>query len=241
MLVCSFSAFAQIQNANIGLLDRPHVRAEGKADTTVVPDLVEFGVSVYYVSTDASKAKDSTENAIQKIQKTLFENGVSKNDVSVYWAPVSMTYSNVSKAKRVKPLFYTSSAFLSIKLKDLVKVSTIISSITDIGVQKITPLVFKHTQEEKILFSITQKASLNAKAFAEAMTSSIGGSVGKPIKVVTFDDNGSRRSLIGAAESIIRNRGVASLSSTEATLDMTGIGVGSIEFSAKVVVYFELK
>lgn len=157
------------------------VSAEGK--TTVSPDLAQASFSVVSRGKNPEELADSNNQKISAVIQFLKATGVESKDIKTTGYNLSPNYKYDPQTERNFITGYTLTQTVSVKIRDLGKVSKIIGGLTPLGVNQIGGVNFTVDDPEKFLAVARTEALQKAKAKAAEMAGQSGVSLGRVLNV----------------------------------------------------------
>ena len=203
------------------------VIGEGKID--VVPDTayISTGIKVEGEKSvkDVTQKIDKTNNEIIKSIKGL---GIEKEDIKTSQYSITPQYDSPERGS-TSISGYNGSVSISIKLKDINKISNVIERITSAGANEVSGVVFDIDKPEEARKKARDKAIENAKKQAKELSNNLGIKLGKIVN------------LVESSSSRIPNYSAKGLSMDAVSEQAPVIEPGTQTVTSIVTLYFEKK
>ncbi len=161
------------------------VTAEGK--TTATPDLAELSFSVVSQGKNPADLDVSNNDKMDAVIAFVKGQGIASSDIATTAYDLSPNYQYDANANRNYVTGYTFTQTVSVKVRDLTKVASIIGGLTPLGVNQIGGVNFTFADQEKFLAVARADAIAKAEAKAVSMAADVGVSLGA---VVNVGENG---------------------------------------------------
>lgn len=167
--------------------ETPVVQVTGTATRQVAPDyaLLSLGLSSRGASVNA--AKSVNDQTMSSVISRLQQLGIAKNDIRTSAMSVNpeYNYNSTNAADRNKVIGYEVRNTVSVKIKDLSKVSAVIDGVTSAGANEVNGLSFQTDPNQQLSDQLTAEAIRNARHQAEVIASALGLTLG-PVKSVSI-------------------------------------------------------
>jgi len=156
----------------------------GEGKVTAVPDIasIQLGYSIVK-KTVAEAQKDNTTKMNGMVEKLKKDFKIDPKDIKTLNYSISPQYDWTSGRQILKG--YTVSQDLTVKVRDLDKVSLVLDAAGQVGMNQIGSLAFEIDQPEKLKQEAREKAIAQAKEKAEALAKVVGVKLGK---IVSFSE-----------------------------------------------------
>ncbi|MEI6596649.1 MAG: SIMPL domain-containing protein [bacterium] len=167
----------------------PHsIAIVGEGKVTAVPDVarIRLGYSIIK-NTVAEAQKDNTTKMNGMVEKLKKDFKIDSLDIKTLNYLISPQYDWTSGSQILKG--YTVSQDLSVKVRNLDKVSEILDAAGQIGMNQIGSLAFEIDEPEKLKQEAREKAIAQAKEKAEALSRVVGVKLGK---IISFSESGDQ-------------------------------------------------
>jgi uncharacterized protein len=240
LLVCCTPAWTQFGSTI------PQISVAGSAEVKVVPDEVTLDVAVETRAETLEPARVENDRNIATAQSFLRNNNVADKDIQVDYINIEPNYNNGSGIPSVKPYTYTVQKNLEIRVKQTDNFQTILTGLLTNGVNVVNGINFHTSQLRKFRDQARSMAIRAAKEKAQALTAELGGKLGKPINISTYDNVDYYGNYWGMNHGFNMNGMNNAIQNTvsaggdpDATDD--GFAVGQISISTTVNVSFRLE
>lgn len=157
----------------------------GEGKVTAVPDVakIQLGYSILK-STVAEAQKDNTTKMNGMVEKLKKDFKIDPLDIQTLNYSISPQYDWTSGRQILKG--YTVSQDLSVKVRNLDKVSQILDAAGQVGMNQIGSLSFEIDQPEQLKQQAREKAIAQAKDKAEALAKVVGVKLGQ---IISFSES----------------------------------------------------
>ncbi len=163
------------------------VSAEGK--TTAKPDLAQFSFSVVTEGGDLERVAKENNSKLKVAIDFVKEQGVPEEDIKTTQYNLNPRYDYDESRRRSYITGYELTQTVLIKVKkldqNLDKVSKVLGSLPEMGVNQVSGVSFTVEEPDKFLAEAREEAFKKAKDKAEAMAKANGVSLGR---VINFGD-----------------------------------------------------
>lgn len=247
--VCSTALLAQARTDAYGV---PFIEVTGKAEIAVEPDLATISVDFTKLDKDLNAARKANEEGVAAMLRIAAKYALPSGDVRTNNISVSMKY--LSIRDRQKPVYdedgdevgvrefqgYEVSRSVTIKLKRLEIFEELFNDILATKPTRIDDVKFETSRLIELRANAREMAMKAALDKARSMTSAIGQTVGKAIKIT---EGTSSDRYFANSNGMANATNVASSSPITSVVTSSKFGtfsVGSISVEASVTVVFEL-
>jgi len=209
-------------------LDVPYIEVFGSADTLVTPN--EIYISIVIAEADV-KNKISLEEQERKMVAGLKTLGINtEKELTTSDMQSNFRYYVLKQKDVMKTKSYT------LKVGDAVLATRVFMKLEELGIANVNLDRVGHSEMLKLKNTCRTNAVKNAYDKAKALTSPIGASVGAPLHIADFSNDGD-----GATQpaSQMRIRGMSTLN--EVKEELPQIDFEKIRISMNVSVKFMLK
>ncbi len=210
-------------------LDVPYIEVFGSADTLVTPN--EIYISIIIAEADA-KNKISLEDQERKMVSGLKALGINtERDLTTSDMLSNFRYYVLKQKDVMKTKSYT------LKVEDAVLATRVFMKLEELGIANANLERVGHADMTRLKNQCRTNAVRNALEKAKALTNPIGASVGAPLHITDFSNDGD-----GATQPLnqIRIRGMATANETKEEA-LPQIDFKKIRISMNVGVKFMLK
>jgi len=165
----------------------PAISVTGEATVSVPPDLAQIDAGVASDGKTAREASEANNAAMAKVVQALKGAGIADKDYQTSRLSLQPQYAQNRPGSTVSgpPMVvgYRASNRVSIKLRDLAKVASVIDTLVAAGANDIGNLNFTVTQASKLLDEAREKAVADARRKAEIYASAAGVTLGAPLSI----------------------------------------------------------
>ena len=178
----------------------PAISVTGEANVSVPPDLAQIDGGVATDAKTAREASDANNAAMGKVLLALKGAGIDEKDYQTSRLSLQPQYATSSKtAERPGVVGFRASNRVTIKIRDVTKVASVIDVLVGAGANEIGGINFIVTQPSKHLDEAREKAIADARRKADIYAKAAGVTLGEPISI----------SEEGAAVPVFRSKMVA--------------------------------
>lgn len=210
-------------------LDVPYIEVNGSADTLVTPN--EIYISIVIAEADV-KNKISLEEQERKMVAGLKSLGINtEKELTTADMQSNFRYYVLKQKDVMKTKSYT------LKVGDAVLATRVFMKLEELGIANANLERVGHSEMVKLKNLCRTSAVKNALDKAMALTSPIGASLGAPLHISDFSNDGDGATQL--ASQIIRVRGMSTLN--EVKEELPQIDFEKIRISINVSVKFMLK
>ncbi len=167
-----------------------NVSAEGK--TTAKPDLAQFSFSVVTEGGDLETVAKENNERLSKAIEFVKKEGIPNDDIKTTQYNLSPRYEYDEHRKKSFITGYELTQTVLVKVKELDKnidkVSSILGSITELGVNQVSGVSFTVEDQEKYLAQARTEAFEKAKTKAKAMADANGVKLGRVISFTEYQN-----------------------------------------------------
>ena len=156
---------------------------EGKASAT--PDIAMISASVVTQDANAKTAQDDNATKANKVTDFLKNQGIDPNDIKTSNYNIYPQYRYPQDSQPIITGYQVSQDF-QVKVRDLTKVSAILSGLVSSGANQVNNLGLQIDNPDKVLADARQKAIEAAKQKAQDVSGQVGISLGK---IVNFSES----------------------------------------------------
>jgi uncharacterized protein YggE len=165
----------------------PAISVTGEGTVSVPPDLAQIDAGVASDGKTAREASEANNAAMGKVIQALKGAGIEDKDYQTSRLSLQPLYaqnragSSVSGPPTV--VGYRASNRVSIKLRDVAKVASVIDTLVAAGANDIGNINFTVTQASKLLDEAREKAVADARRKAEIYARAAGVTLGAPLSI----------------------------------------------------------
>ncbi|TSC81631.1 MAG: hypothetical protein G01um101420_945 [Parcubacteria group bacterium Gr01-1014_20] len=167
-----------------------NVSAEGK--TTVKPDIAQFSFSVITEGADLEKITSDNNKRIAEVVKYIKGEGISADDIKTTQYNLQPKYQYIESQKKsyISGYELTQSVFVKVREldKNLGKISTILGSLPEMGINQISGVSFTVDDPEEFMVKAREEAFRKAHEKATAIAKANGISLGRVLNASEFQN-----------------------------------------------------
>lgn len=160
------------------------VAAEGK--TTVSPDIAETSFSVVSRGKNPEILTADNNRKVDSAIQFLKSQGIDSKDIKTTGYNLSPDYQYDKDSNRTSIIGYTLTQTVSVKIRDLKKVASVIGGLAPLGVNQISGISFTVDNDEKYLETARTDAFTKARVKAETMAKENGASLGRLLNISEY-------------------------------------------------------
>ncbi len=206
---------------------RDTITVNGMAERQVAPDTAYVTVGVVTQNTTVEAARAENARSIARIAKTLADYGISGQAVKTSSFNLYPNYSEERNEQR-RVVGYTMENSLTVELKNLDKIGTVIDALFAAGANRLDGVRFAVAGYDALQDELLKEAVADGYRKANLVARSAGRNVGKLANAVINSGGGSYQPEYRMAKSMAAN-------------DATQIFGGGIKLSASVQLAYELE
>jgi uncharacterized protein YggE len=160
----------------------PMISVTGEATISVAPDLAQIDGGVTTEAKTAREASDSNNAAMGKVLQALKGAGIAEKDFQTS----RLSLQPQSAPNRAGPAVivgYRASNHVTIRLRDVTKVASVIDTLVGAGANDIGGINFMVSQASKLLDDAREQAVADARRKAEIYARAAGVTLGAPLSI----------------------------------------------------------
>lgn len=212
----------------------PHITTSGNATIKATPDMATLSIQVNEKAKDAAEAKKQVDARIAQYFDFLKKNGVEKEDIDAANIRTQPNYEYDKKAERSVIKGYSATRSVTVKIKKLEQLNTLLDGALAAGLNEINNVEFGVNDPEQYRAKARDVAIKNAISQASSVAKGFGSELGAVYSI-------NYRSPEAALYPVARMKmGVMAASAPDAAVQET-YEQQSIEFKDYVDAVFELK
>ncbi|MEM9396130.1 MAG: SIMPL domain-containing protein [Pseudomonadota bacterium] len=190
VLVVLCSSFANTTFAATAQSGYPSLHAEakqrtvsvsGEAERRVQPDMALLSVQVVVQSEQAAEARAEVDKVTTSALRLVRELGVADSDTDTTGLRVDPKYRWVERNREQELTGYEVSRSLELRILDLDVLGELITRLSELGVNRISPPVLGLQSRERIHQQVLAEAAANARKRAIVMAEALDAKVGEII------------------------------------------------------------
>lgn len=199
---------------------------QGKGEASATPDIMLINAGVITVAATPAAALDANNRQADRLLAAVRAAGVEARDVRTEDLSVYPNYSDADDDENTRIVSYTARNELKLRLRDVQKAGTIISSLFDAGANSVHGPYFTVAEDRALGQAALRDAVADARVNGTLIASALGKRIVRVLKVRDADvqDDGPGRTVI----------------ITGSRIAPTPIAPGEVTVTASVVVEFAL-
>jgi uncharacterized protein YggE len=160
------------------------ISVTGEANVSVAPDLAQIDGGVTTEAKTAREASDANNAAMGKVLLALKGAGVDEKDYQTSRLSLQPQYpANPNRTGPAVISGYRASNRVTIKVRDVTKVASMIDVLVGAGANEIGGIHFVVTQASKVLDEAREQAIADARRKAQIYAKAAGVTLGEPIAI----------------------------------------------------------
>ncbi len=161
----------------------PAISVSGEASVSVPPDLAQVDAGVTSEAKTAREAAEANNAAMGKVLLALKGAGIAEKDYQTSHLSLQAQYApNRTSSSGI--VGYRASNRVTIKVRDVAKVASVIDTVTTAGASDIGGIYFMVSEPSKLLDEAREKALADARRKAEIYAKAAGVTLGPPLSIV---------------------------------------------------------
>lgn len=160
------------------------VSAEGK--TIASPDIAEFSFSVITQGPNPEKISSDNNEKMSKAIEKVKSQGIDAKDIKTTNYQLSPNYSYDKNTGKSYIYGYTLTQTVLVKIRDLQKAATVVSSLPALRINETSGISFKVDEPEKFLAEARSEAIKKAEVKAAEMARGAGVKLGRVVGVSEY-------------------------------------------------------
>jgi len=162
------------------------VTAEGM--TTATPDLAEISFSVVSTGENPQTLTANNTSKMNAVLQFVSSQNIASSDIATTDYDLEPTYQYDNTTQRSFITGYTLTQTVTVKIRDLTNVATVLGGLAPLGVNEVGGVTFTFSDPDASLAVARGNAFAEAQAKAEQMATAAGVSLGE---VVNVSENGN--------------------------------------------------
>ena len=197
----------------------PAISVTGEASVSVPPDLAHIEGGVSTDAKTAREASDANNAAMGKVLLALKGAGIDEKDYQTSRLSLQPQYAAPSKTnERPAVVGYRASNRVTVKVRDVTKVASLIDVLVSAGANEIGGIDFSVSQASKLLDDAREQAIADARRKAQIYAKAAGVTLGEPIAI--SEDGGGPRPMF-RSKAAAGGMAAAPVAQGEETLSVT--------------------
>ena len=201
----------------------PAISVTGEATVSAPPDLAEIDGGVISSAKNARDASDANNAAMGKVLLALKASGIDEKDYQTSRLSLQPQYTPVPAGQPSQPVIvgYRASNRVTIRLRDVTKVASVIDTLVGAGANDIGGVNFMISQASKLLDEAREQAVADARRKAEIYAKAGGVTLGAPLRISEDGSSSSKRLYRSGLVYDMPPRSPAPIAQGEETLQLT--------------------
>jgi uncharacterized protein YggE len=191
----------------------PAISVSGEATVSVPPDLAQIDAGVASDAKTAKEAAETNNAAMGKVLAALKGTGIDEKDFQTSRLSLQPQYASAVSGRPTQNTVvgYRASNHVTVKVRDLTKVASVIDTLVAAGANDIGNVGFMVAQPSKLLDEARDKAVADARRKAEIYAKAAGVTLGAPLDIT---EGGTptpmfRAKMVGAAPMAVSGTPIA--------------------------------
>ena len=162
------------------------ISVTGEATVSVPPDLAQIDGGVSSDAKTAREASEANNAAMSKVLQALKRAGIEDKDIQTSRLSLQPQYAPTLPGRQPnQPVIvgYLASNRVTIRLRDVSKVATVIDTLVSAGANNIGGVNFMVSQASKLLDDAREQAVADARRKAEIYAKAAGVTLGAPLSI----------------------------------------------------------
>lgn len=157
------------------------VNVSGDASREVTPDMATIVIGVTTRAPRAAEALNGNSQAAAKVIAAVRQAGVENRDVQTNAVSISQNFRNKRDASGYtqEPDGFTATNTVSVRIRDLGKLGSLLTTATGEGANNINSLTFDYSGRKKVAEELQAEAVRNARETAQRLVEAAGGKLGQ--------------------------------------------------------------
>jgi uncharacterized protein YggE len=169
--------------AQADVTPRPAISVTGEATISVPPDLARIEAGVTTDAKTAREASDANNAAMGKVLLALKSTGIDEKDYQTSRLSLQPQYANQNRPGPNVLTGYRATNRVTVKLRDILKVASVIDAVTEAGGNDIGGINFMVSNASKLLDDARAQAIADARRKAEIYAKAAGVALGAPLSI----------------------------------------------------------
>jgi uncharacterized protein YggE len=196
------------------------ISVTGEATVTVAPDQAQIDGGVISNAKTAREASEANNSAMGKVLLALKGAGIEEKDYQTSRLSLQPQYAPNQPSQPVI-VGYIASNRVTIRLRDVSKVASVIDALVSAGANNIGNINFMVSQASKLLDDAREQAIADARRKAEIYAKASGVTLGAPLSISEEGSSGPHRPLRAGVAYSMRASAPTPVAQGEETLQIT--------------------
>ena len=167
---------------DIARQDTPAITVSGEASVSAAPDLAQIDAGVASDAKTAREAAEANNAAMAKVLQALKTAGIADKDYQTSRLSLQPQYAQ-NRPGQPAVTGYRASNRVSIKVRDVAKVASVIDTVVGAGANDVGNIYFSVAEPSKLLDEAREKAVADARRKAEIYAKAAGVTLGHPLAI----------------------------------------------------------
>ncbi|WP_316167779.1 MULTISPECIES: SIMPL domain-containing protein [unclassified Bradyrhizobium] len=167
---------------DIARQDTPAITVSGEASVSAPPDLAQIDAGVASDAKTAREAAEANNAAMAKVLQALKAAGIADKDYQTSRLSLQPQYAQ-NRPAQPAVTGYRASNRVTIKLRDVAKVASVIDTLVAAGANDAGNIYFSVAEPSKLLDQAREKAVADARRKAEIYAKAAGVTLGQPLSI----------------------------------------------------------
>ncbi len=164
------------------------VSVNGRGKVSLSPDTAYMNLGVQTIAATAKEAQQKNNDDTQKVINALVNLGVAKKDIQTAWYNMYPQY-DYSEGNQGKITGYQVDNNLSITIRSIDKVSSILDKTTELGVNNVSGVTYSVENRSAAMDQARELAAKDAKEKADKLGKLFNFTVGQVTNVSEYSDS----------------------------------------------------
>jgi hypothetical protein len=183
-LAAALTSLALLASPAVAQVPPAAISVSGEASVSVAPDLAQVDGGVTSEAKTAREASDANNAAMGKVLLALKGAGIDEKDYQTSRLSLQPQYAPAQPNRSTPQITgYRASNRVTIKVRDVSKVASVIDTLVGAGANEIGGINFIVTQASKALDEARAKAVADARRKAEIYAKAAGVTLGEPLSI----------------------------------------------------------
>jgi uncharacterized protein YggE len=183
ILLCALSLVAVTPLAAHAQNEQAFIAVTGEAHVSAPPDLAQIEAGVTSEAKSAREASDANNAAMRKVLLALKDAGIDEKDYQTSRLSLQAQDSPPKPGAQRTIVGYRASNRLTIRLRDITKLASVIDMLVAAGANDIGGIDFMVSQASKLLDEAREQAISDARRKAEIYAKAAGVALGVPLSI----------------------------------------------------------
>ncbi|MFH0891094.1 MAG: SIMPL domain-containing protein [Candidatus Liptonbacteria bacterium] len=169
-----FFAMPAVQRYKDSLYPSRSISVSSQGKSTVTPDVAKVSFSIVSKGKNPEELAENNNEKMNAVIENIKSNGVDAKDIKTTGYDLFPDYRYDENTERRYIIGYTMTQTVSVKIRDLTKVATILGGVTPLGINQISSITFDLENRDKALADARAEAIAKAKEKAKQVAQAAG-------------------------------------------------------------------